>query len=357
MAEYLADVWELLKDNKNIRSHLLDSSDKWEADRPDTQEYIRKTLPIPLLRSRWVARMHWDLIITADHARADLVDKKRCPTLRVPHGPVSISVAGSYTYGMYAFDEQDCPRYTEIFESSEYIRDTVTAANPALQGVIAVVGNLHDDEMLALAKQRDEIRSRMGFTSDDKVVMVLGAWGPKSLYNTMGDAVLEQVHALKDEFRFILNVHPHAYRPQPSGGRVWGEYLRTQREYGFIVREPDEDWMPYLVACDIILTDYTSLALRAALLDKPAVYVPIPEDDYFLSEDCPVRRLYELSPVIKEDASDLGDRLHQALDDYPLDKLKRLASQINSYPGQSRQRILKELYSLLKLPPLERLDE
>ena len=352
MAEYLADVWQLLKDDKNIRFYLLESS-RWKEGRPGTQEYIRKTLPVPLIRSRWIARMHWDLMIIADHARASLVDKKRCPTLFVPHGIESglNLMNGQYTFSDFALDKKGDCRYTRMFAASYTNRNIAAEINNVFDDVTVVVGNLHDDKMLALAEQRDAIRSQMGFTSDDNVVLVLGAWGPQSLYNRMGDVILSQSRDLMGEFRFILNVHPHEYRPKPSGERVWGEYLRTQKKNGFIIREPDEDWIPYMVACDVILTDYTSLALHGTLLKRPVVYVPLPES--LKNPESLVWRLYELSPVINDDASDLGDRLRQSLNDYPFGKLEELASQINSYPGQSRPRVLKELYSLLKLPQPE----
>ena len=114
------------------------------------------------------------------------------------------------------------------------------------------------------------------------------------------------------------------------------------------MREPEEDWMPYLVACDVLLTDYTSLALHGIILGRPAVYIPIPDD--FLIEGALVWRFRELSPILKPDASNLKECLYQALNEYPTDKLRQLAEDVNSYPGQSTPRIIKELYDVLKLP-------
>jgi CDP-glycerol glycerophosphotransferase (TagB/SpsB family) len=204
--------------------------------------------------------------------------------------------------------------------------------------------------MLALTKHRDEYRRKWGFKPDEIVVFVMAGYSEDdcNLYYTVGDAVLAEAKKLLGEFRFILNVHPHEYRTKPPGQRVWGEYLRTQRQHGFVVREPHESWIPCMVACDVILTDQTSLALHGALLERPVVYAPVP--DYLLEKGALVWRLREISPKIKPDASDLRDRLLEAIHNYPIEALRQLAQDINSYPGQSAERVLKEVYGLLGLP-------
>ncbi len=349
-AEYLADVWELLSDNKHLRFFLRDSSARWVHGRPGTERYIRQKLPVTIIRSQWDARMHWDLIIAADHCRPHLVNNKHCKTLFVPHGiECSLNYTGNQnTFCDNALDKNGKCRYTRMFTASDASRDIAIESNPVFADPAVVTGDLRYDILTALTAKRKEIRKQMGFKSDDIVVLVLSTCGPDCLYETMGDAILTEAKKLMERFHFILDVHPYEYRTKPASQRTWGEYLHTQKEHGFIVRHPDEDWMPYMAACDVILADHTSLALYGALLERPVVYVPLPK--FLKNNDSLMRRLYELSPVIKDDASDLGQCLQKATDDYPLEKIRELTSRINSYPAQSRQRILKELLSLLKLP-------
>jgi len=351
MAEYLAEIWELLKDDKRLRFRLALFN---PGQDPHAGEYLRRTLPVGLVNTVWAYVRRWDLIVAADHAPRVLADRRRCPTLRVQHGIASgvRQTDTNWTFGRSALDFPGRRiRYTRLFVASEANRDHAIATNPGFRDVAAVVGNLHDDKMLALADRRDEIRRELGFTAEDTVVFVLSSWGPNCLFNTVGDAILAEARNLLDEFRFILNVHPNEYRPKPPGQRVWGEYLRTCREDGFTVREPDESWAPYMVACDVLLTDFTSLALRGALLEKPTVYVPVP--DGILEKGSLVWRLRDISPQIQSDASDLRACLLKAIRQFslPLDKLREIARDVNSHPGRSRERCLDELYALLRLPP------
>ncbi len=39
---------------------------------------------------------------------------------------------------------------------------------------------------------------------------------------------------------------------------------------GFIVREPSESWIPYMVASDIVVSDFTGLIEYAVLLENDA---------------------------------------------------------------------------------------
>jgi len=349
MAEYLAEVWHLVRADERLKFRLLLRS--FVPDRSGGQEHIREQLPIPVV-GLWQAYVRrWDLIIAPDHVHTALVDRCDCPTLFVPHGIQGgrLFEGEQYTFGKFAYNRRGEIRYTRMFAANEANRDIAMALNAKFADVIAVVGNLHDDQMLELAARRDDLRRNLGVQPDEKVVFVLSTWGPDCLFRTIGDAVLAEARKLQLEFRFVLNIHPLEYRPQPAGERVWGEYLRTQRQHGFLVREPTEDWMRYMVACDIVLTDHTSLALHGALLGRPPVYAPV--RDELLEPGSLVWRLREIAPTIRADAADLRARLCQALNSFPKDALNRLAREINSCPGSSADRIRDELYSLLTVAP------
>jgi len=236
-----------------------------------------------------------------------------------------------------------------VFVPSEAARELAESIDAAFRGVVAVVGSPGDDRMLAELGRRDEHRKRLGFQPNDIVVFVTSTWGPHSLFSRMGDVILERARELKDEFRFILSAHPADYRQTDAGGRVWGEYLREQKKYGFAVREPCEDWVPYMVACDIILADHTSLAIHGALLGRAMAYIPIPLEA--AARDTIIQQLAEISPRVQEDGLNLREALLKARDDYPFDRLERLAVQMNSCPGRAADRIRNETWKLLGLPP------
>lgn len=347
-ADYLADLWSLVRDDRRLRFHLHEASG---PDRSDAHDHIRRKLPLPQVSKSWARVRPWDLIVTADHDHGDLVHPGLGPTLRIQHG---IAAGGrvngkEYTFGERAFDPRGRPRYRRMFVSSDANRQRAVEVNPRWDDVIAVVGDLQDDRLLGLVPRRAAIRRSLGLRDADRAVFVLSTWGPHSLFNTMGGAILDEARNLYGEFRFILNVHPHEYRPRPDGRQDWGGYLRSQREHGFLVRDPSDDWMPYLVACDVVLTDRTSLALHAAVLRRPTVYVPMADE--LLDPQGLAWRLRGLSPQVKPSAANLRDCLREALHAFPRERLAEIGNVVNSYPGEAAGRMRVELYNLLKLEP------
>jgi hypothetical protein len=214
--------------------------------------------------------------------------------------------------------------------------------------VVAVVGNLENDLILEQLPQREEFRRNLGFGPDDVVVFVLSTWGDHCLWNTIGDTLLEQARRLQGQFKFVLSAHPHEYAQKPDGQRVWGEYLRTQGQHGFLIREPSENWMPYMIASDIVLSDYTGLIEYAVLLEKPLVLAPVPDE--LIWKGSITARVREFSPIV--DKLTLRECLEIAQLSYPFDRLRKLAREAHPYPGEAPHRIRREVYNLLGIPPL-----
>jgi len=347
MAEFMANIWNMLKNDKRLHFYLYESI---RVKRVGGIEYIRKFLPIPHTSKKRTELRHTDLVIVADFVSEKIVDKQYNPTIRIQHGIEGGKIIEGeyYNFGKGILDKHGNVRFSRIFVSSHAIAEIGLKSNPALGDVIAVTGNLHCDKLLSMESKRGQYRDRFGFKPDDIVVMVISTWGPYCLFNTVGKAVLDQTRNLMDKYRFILNVHPHEYREKPPGQRVWGEYLRQQKKYGYWLADASEDWMPYMVASDIIVSDQTSLSLFGVILDRPIITVPIPDEQ--LTKGALLWRLREFSPTIKPDASDLRDRLIEAMENYPHDKLRELAKDINSYPGQAAKRAKREIYKILNIP-------
>ena len=119
--------------------------------------------------------------------------------------------------------------------------------------------------------------------------------------------------------------------------------------HGFVVVQPDTDWAPYMVASDIALTDHTSLAVNYALLNKPMLYVSVP--DASLVKGAPVHELSEILPRL-EGVDKLEEGLLTAFSEFPREQVAKIARECNSYPGEAADRIKKEIYGVLKLAPL-----
>jgi len=234
-----------------------------------------------------------------------------------------------------------------MFAISHANKSLAVQKNPLLEGVVEVVGDLKNDKMLSLNNQREKIRSGFGFNKTDKVVFVISTWGEDCLFEKMGDAFLGEAAKLFGSYKFILSAHPHQYSKQGNESRLWGEYLRGFSSKGFKIREPDEDWMPYVVAADVVITDQTSLAVHGVLIGKPYVYSCI--EDSSMTPGYLPWRIREISPKLNIKATNLEEKLDEALTSYPYDSLRKIACDVNSYPGQAERRMTDVIYRMLGL--------
>jgi hypothetical protein len=346
MAGCLARVYDTVRDLPLLRPYLVLPSRNEKV--PGEYARARVALPFAVVSDAHAHLRPWKLILVADHGYfRDLTKPGRQHTLYVGHHGSAKCARGEnvpYSIGSRARDSRGQIRYTRIFEASDHVRERMLRIDPTLADVVTVVGRIEHDDLLAMAAKREEVRASLGFAADDTVVLVMGTWGEGSLFRRMGAPLIEQFEKLRDRYRFMLTIHAHEFRSTTNGKSPWGERLRSLRGRGVTVREPWDDPNPYLAACDVILTDHTSLAHLAALLQKPAVYVPIPEST--LWEGSVTLRYYEMSSRL-DDPADLERRLCDALENVPERKLADLAWEINSCPGEARQRIRSEIATLL----------
>lgn len=348
LADHLADFHRLFADDPRLRFRLLVP----RAERqPDSAARTRSALPLREVGMLWASIFRWDLAVVADHHEPAVPKPHRCPVIRIQHGLPGKRVDGSvYAFGPGAFDHRGRLRYTKVLVSSDAIKRLAVACHPAFEEAVEVVGNLGDDRLLAELPNRARHRRRLGIAPAEQVVLVFSTWGPHGLFHRFGDVILAQAEALQGEFRFILSAH--RLDDQPGGERNWGAHVAAQASRGFLVRDPDDDWVPYLVACDAVLSDHTSVTTHAALIDRPVVHVPAA--DGVLDPGSPVWRLHQVTPGIRADAADLGEILRAALRDGFSPGMRELAGELNSHPGQAADRIRGVAHGLLRLAPAAR---
>ena len=354
MAMFLRDVYDLLINDPRIDLYVTFPE---EEDRPGGHEIIRKKLPVREISLKRANISNWDMVVVADYGFYSLTNPDDYPVVRIPHGITGKILGGNeYQYGKMMYNKDGRLGYTRIFEASDANRERIINAVPEVKDVVVTVGSMLADKALIHSHRRDEYREQFGFKADEQVVFVMSTWGEHSVFHRYGDALIDEMKELLSEnYRFILSAHPIEYKPREDGKRVWGEYLRELTKEGFDYRDCSDDWPPYMAASDILLTDHTSLALFGAVLSKPAIYTDFPDE--LIVEGSYTWKFRELSPIFKE-ADQLRDCLERAAKSYPTDRLKNLAGDITSYPGEAFERVSREIYELLGLPlPAEANDE
>lgn len=240
------------------------------------------------------------------------------------------------------------PLFTSIFEASAKERDRAIAADPSLAPHVCLVGDLRSDRMLEMRARREQIRSEMGFSDSDKVVLIQSTWGSQSIMERCGRELFDEVIRLLNEgkYRFIASTHPHHWQGPRTAQHPWGKYLAELERPGLVVIKPGDDWARFMVASDLAVTDNTSLSATYCQLHKPLVFIVMPDNT--IPAGSTVHQLYCISPHLNSPA-ELQRGLDQVLQSYPYDRLRQIAYETNSLPGEAAGRIRRELYRLLEL--------
>lgn len=345
MVEHLAELWELFKDDPNLSFYLL----LWYDPQYGELERIAHKLPIPIVGLPKLHFTHWDLVVMADHLVSHHWSGWNLfswPILRIPHGAVGKHIDGElYAFGSRCYDKNRNIPYKRIFVYSENERRMAIEMDPQFSDKVVVVGNLKSERLLEKSRSRDEIRHELGINQGETLVFMVSTYGPNCLLNTVGAALFSEARRLCGKFRFALSIHPkeHAHRREVDSD--WHETLSTLKNDGFLVLECGEDWENYMVACDVILTDHTSLTSYGVALGKPYIYTPVPEnvtEKYGLTW-----QLMSISPTLRADASNLMECLMFGVNEYRLEKLAQLMGNLSYYPGEAKDRARKAVYAIL----------
>lgn len=144
---------------------------------------------------------------------------------------------------------------------------TLLATNPEIAGHTAVVGDPTVDRLLASRAHQDRYRAALR-TGERTLVVLASTWGSQSLIGrdpTLPARLLATLPS--DEYQLALVLHPNVWaRHGTSQLSIW---LSSALEAGLVLLPPDGGWQPALVAADQVVTDHGSLALFAAVLDRP----------------------------------------------------------------------------------------
>lgn len=346
IASYSRPVYDLLRDDPRL---IFAMTSPPVIDFRTTAKRLAASMGIPHIDFPLACLQWWDLIIMADLSSKGFFHPA-IPKIHLSHGISQGKMQGGEwrAYGREAKDDQGRPRYARMFEASHYIRKLAIAYDPVFEPCIAVIGDLRSDHMLSLQVERSAIRQGLGFKPNDLVVLIQSTWNTGAVMETFGHPLLEQAKKLAEagRYKFILSTHPKHWEGDYAIKQPWGSLLLEYESPNIIVIKPGQKWEPFHIAADIALTDHSSLTMTFSLLHKPLIFAPIPSGEVHLTSN--LWRLYEISPKL-ERADDLGEVLDQAIENYPLDKLKDITPDINSYPGRAEERLRQEIYLVLQL--------
>jgi hypothetical protein len=342
MARYLREVADLIRDDEGIALNVARAP---FADSAVPLEQIVKRVeatPVPFWRA---LTRRWDLIVFADHYPASLFHP-RIKKLFVSHGLFAGIILGgsNYIYGARAVRRTGVPMFSKMLASGPAEARCALNINPVLEDTLAFVGSPTVDRLRERARRRAEIRAALGIGTDDVVVMMMSSWGEQSLIQTVGTSLVEAAQGLTDRYHFILTIHPNNYT-RAADETDWAAFMARQAGPRFSVVGQYDDWEDFVVAADIGVTDYTSLALYLAQRLRPLIFVPVDLSRFV--PGAPIALLYEFSPKL-DDVGDLDRSLREALSEFSVEKATELARDVVAYPGEGDERMRREILDLLR---------
>lgn len=166
---------------------------------------------------------------------------------------------------MFAFVQQDKP------ESTHHLR-------------LMNVGYPKLDDQLNGRIDCNQVLANLKLNAGRRTVIYAPAWDPGCSLRTHGTEIVERLLA-DGTLNVLVKLHPGSVEPKSSpyyefytGGVDWAERFRNLQQRYENLRYIDEQVVnPYLVASDLMVTDFSGVALEFMMLDRPVVYFDCPE--------------------------------------------------------------------------------
>jgi hypothetical protein len=132
------------------------------------------------------------------------------------------------------------------------------------------IGFPKTDRLLDGSLDRADMLARHGVTGERPVVLYAPTGERHNSMETMGEDLIAKLGAV-DQFDLLVKPHDH-----PHSTIDWWDRLEPlESEHVRLVREPDV--IHTLSIADLLITDASSVANEYALLDRPIVFIDIPE--------------------------------------------------------------------------------
>jgi len=176
--------------------------------------------------------------------------------------------------------------YDVYFETNNIVVENFDG-NQNVVGKLKFSGNKFNDEYKQKLSKRDEYREKYGILPKQKVVFICGSWNIKSLFHIIGMEGIETIKKLAQDkkYKIIVSIHPNEYRQYESNVKPLGPEIDKLEEFGVIVRKPSEDFIPFIVMSDLVISDFSSMGDHALMMGKPICYSEF-EDDMIFDYAC-----------------------------------------------------------------------
>ncbi|MFC3449391.1 hypothetical protein [Amycolatopsis speibonae] len=305
------------------------------------------TLRASVVPWRQALQSRFDLVIAA--SENDDLHLFDAPIVLVPHGigyqkfyPRSRTVAGMNPARLLR-DGRVVPAMVALSHAEQraHLRD----AGPEAAARAVMVGDPCHDRLRAGIHRASAYRAALG-APDHKLVVVASTWGPGSLLGTVPDLPLRLVSELEyDGYRCCAVLHPGITAAHsPWQVDAW---LSEARQAGLRVLPPEAGWQAALTAASCVISDFGSLALYAAAVDRPVLLIG--DGGETMVPGSPIEALAEQTARLDPDAP-LGPQIDLAIHRHSPGDHAAVVKQAVGAAGLSAGLLRPWLYRLMKLP-------
>ena len=343
MDEHLLRYYESVKDSKYRCKFVFFKSGNFDKER-----YKNYNLPSKMvIKNKFAYNMtNPSLTILADFWGMPFFVRDAGKVLYIGHGTTTVkgnNGVDAYCYSC-AVDESIGCKIDCILESNKKIYEHYSK-DDRFENVVWTghkYSQLFDNEMLNYDKYRDELK----INKNQKAIFIVGSWNDNSLFHKLGVEFLEKIKELakNDKYKFILSIHPleylseDEYKKYKTTQKPMGEMIDELEQYGCIIRKAGTDFMPYLIASDLVFCDYSSMSDNAIMAEKNIIYSEFPNDNLF--ELSSPYRLKNVLPVVKN-ASQFEDILSKKYSDkykeHILNVKKEMYAEKSFYENQCKK--------------------
>jgi hypothetical protein len=145
------------------------------------------------------------------------------------------------------------------------------------------VGYPKSDALLQGKYERTAVLAGLGLDEKRRTILYAPAWDPGGSLRSFGEQVIDQLLSIPDA-NVIVKLHPVSHTPPSSasyefytGGVNWKQRFSKYEANPRFRHVSDFQVDPLLVAADLLVTDFSSVALEFVGLDKPIIYIDCPE--------------------------------------------------------------------------------
>ncbi len=230
-------------------------------------------------------------------------------------------------------------QYSAVAVTAEKCRKAYASAFGVSENICLPLGLSRTDELLRNSdKLKEEIFGKYPYFRDKKIYLYAPTFreinGERFEYNPEIDW-RKLSEALADDEVFVIRRHPVM------------NYKLCAESYNNIIDLSDESTLALTAACDVIITDYSSVIYDACLLDVPCVFYCPDYKDY-------ERGFYlefpdDLPGEMVTDGNNLLNIIRKTKENPPVDRIRKFRNeQIEMCDGHSTERTVELINSWLQ---------